>query len=139
MGQGKRGPLADAFEKIVWLILDAIPSKVHRAPLSHAAVAAGVAFDKMRLLRGEPTSITDDHGDLTARVLASPEARLAACRLLESIGAGADDPGRAGMDPQQGPPTQPASPQPSQPEATGRGGGGLPPPDDFHAPPPRQE
>jgi transposase-like protein len=61
--QRKRGPMADALVAVAWRLLDAIPQKIKKAPLNQTAVALGIALDKARLLRGEPTSITS--GEVT--------------------------------------------------------------------------
>jgi len=48
--------LAGKFESIAHRIVDAMPGKIGDANLAQAATAAGIAVDKMRLLRGEATS-----------------------------------------------------------------------------------
>jgi transposase-like protein len=58
MGDQKRGPMADALLEVAWKLLDSIPAKIRQAPLNQTATAMGIALDKARLLRGEPTSIT---------------------------------------------------------------------------------
>ena len=49
----KRGSLADKFENLAHLIVDAMPSKIERATLSQCAVSSGIATDKAIRLRGE--------------------------------------------------------------------------------------
>ena len=58
--QEKKGTLADAIEGVAWKLLDALPGKVPDADLRQTATALGIAIDKMRLLREQPTSITSD-------------------------------------------------------------------------------
>ena len=57
LGNRKTADMAAALEDVAWKLLDAIPGKVEKAPLNHTATALGIAIDKARLLRGEPTSI----------------------------------------------------------------------------------
>lgn len=57
--QGKKGPMADALDAIAWKILDSLPGKIASAPLAQSMTALGIAIDKARLLRGEPTDITE--------------------------------------------------------------------------------
>jgi transposase-like protein len=60
IGQRKKGPLADVFEGIVWQLLGSItPEKMAAATLQQLATAAGIAVDKMQLLRGKPTGVTE--------------------------------------------------------------------------------
>jgi transposase-like protein len=49
----KRGSLADKFESLAHLIVDAMPSKIEKATLSQCAVSSGIATDKAIRLRGE--------------------------------------------------------------------------------------
>src|SRR4029453_14823292 len=53
---GKKPDMADALEAVAWKLIEALPGKVARASLSQTAVAAGIAIEKMRLLREPPTS-----------------------------------------------------------------------------------
>ena len=53
--------LGDMFERVVREAVAAITTeKLADAPVHHLTTAAGTAFDKMRLARGEATAITDD-------------------------------------------------------------------------------
>jgi hypothetical protein len=63
MGERKSGSMADALEGVAWKLLDALPGKVEKASLSHTATAMGIAIDKCRLLRGEPTAINRQEMD----------------------------------------------------------------------------
>jgi transposase-like protein len=49
----KRGSLADKFENLAHLIVDAMPAKIGKATLSQCAVSSGIATDKAIRLRGE--------------------------------------------------------------------------------------
>jgi hypothetical protein len=53
----KKRDMADELERVAWLIIDSLPSKIKKAPLSQASTSMGIAIDKFRLLRNEPTSI----------------------------------------------------------------------------------
>lgn len=64
MADEKKPDMATALDVVAWKLLDAIESKIGAAPLNQTAVAMGIAIDKARLLRGQPTEITD----ATARV-----------------------------------------------------------------------
>lgn len=50
--------LATRFEKAAELFINLAVKKARKAPFNHLTTAAGIAVDKMQLLRGEPTSIT---------------------------------------------------------------------------------
>jgi transposase len=61
MSDEKKLPLADAFEALSRQLLDGItPEKIKRTGVKDLATSAGIAVDKMQLLRGEPTEITDE-------------------------------------------------------------------------------
>jgi transposase-like protein len=83
-GERKKGPMADALEAVAWKLLDSIPEKIARAPLNQTATALGIALDKARLLRGEPTNITQDLAGLSDdeldRRIADVEGRIAAAQ-----------------------------------------------------------
>lgn len=53
----KRGKMGDAFEEAAYLYLGIAQDKAHEAPFNHLMTGAGIAVDKMRLLRDEPTTI----------------------------------------------------------------------------------
>lgn len=116
MADRKKGDMAAALERIAWALLDALPGKIDKAPLNHATVALGIAIDKARLLRGEPTEIRrDEFPGLSESVARDPVAALAAATLLERVTAGPDDPGRAGLAREPGAVGLPAPPDPPQP------------------------
>jgi len=52
--------LADRLDEIAHLCCDAIPGKIEKAALSQVSVSLAIAVDKMRLLRDQPTAITQD-------------------------------------------------------------------------------
>lgn len=60
LGEEKKADLADRLEAIAWKLAEAIPDKIDAAPLNQTAVALGIAIDKARLLRGQPTNINDN-------------------------------------------------------------------------------
>jgi transposase-like protein len=53
--------LADKLEGIAQRIADAMPDKIEKAGLQQCAVSLGITVEKMRLLREQPTQISDDH------------------------------------------------------------------------------
>ena len=55
----KKGHLADECEEIAWRLAQAMPEKIGKASLSQMATSFGIMIDKMQLLRGLPTSITE--------------------------------------------------------------------------------
>jgi len=57
MGQQKRQELADRLEGLAHRLVDAIPGKIADSDLKQLSVSLGIAVDKMRLLREQPTSI----------------------------------------------------------------------------------
>jgi hypothetical protein len=61
----KKQSLADRLEALAHTLIDALPGKVTDASLQQAATSLGIAVDKMRLLRGEPTSIQESRQELT--------------------------------------------------------------------------
>jgi len=54
-----KGELADKAERVAHLIIDAAPDKIGDAGLSQSMVSFGIAVDKMRVLREQPSSITE--------------------------------------------------------------------------------
>lgn len=68
----KEKNLADKFEDLANALVDAAFNKIDRANLAQTIAAAGIAVEKMRLLRGESTSISEtrDLGAFTDRDLA---------------------------------------------------------------------
>lgn len=54
----KAQSLADKFENAAHTFIDLAVKKAKKAPVNHLATAAGIAVDKMQLLRGQPTNIT---------------------------------------------------------------------------------
>lgn len=93
--QEKKAELSELFEDIARDILQAAPKKIDDASLKDAMVAAGVAVDKMQLLKGKPTEITESRAD----------PATTAARISELLVAGRD---RASLP---------------QPDARGAGGG----------------
>ena len=60
LGHQKRGELAEALADVAWRLAGAIPSKLDAANLQQVAVSLGIVIDKMQLLKGMPTAITED-------------------------------------------------------------------------------
>ncbi len=91
IGHQKREDLADRLEDLAHRLMDAVPGKVAQADLKGLGVCLGIAVDKMRLRREQPTSI-EGH-DL------SDEQRHARLRELaeraQARSLGLPDPGRA--------------------------------------------
>jgi transposase-like protein len=71
----KKECLADRLEVVARQLVDLIPEKAKDAELREVAVAFGIAVDKMRLLREQPTTISRS-ADLT------DEERLARLKQL---------------------------------------------------------
>jgi transposase-like protein len=59
LGNIKKIDLAQRLEEIARELADAMPDKIERANLQQVATSMAIAIDKMQLLRGAPTSITD--------------------------------------------------------------------------------
>ena len=57
IGHEKKQGLADRLEGLAHRLVDAIPGKIAEADLKQLSVSLGIALDKMRLLREQPTSI----------------------------------------------------------------------------------
>jgi transposase-like protein len=55
----KNAELASRFEQIVLRALQLLPEKLESAPVNQLITAAGIAVDKMLLLRNQPTQITE--------------------------------------------------------------------------------
>lgn len=92
-GHEKKLDMATALENVAWKLLDAIPDKIAKAPLNQTATAMGIAIDKARLLRGQPTQITQhDLAQLTDdeldRRIKEAEARLVTLEAGESVPSG---------------------------------------------------
>ncbi len=89
--QGKKADLADRLEDLAHQLADAIPGKIPTADLKQLGVSLGIAVDKMRLLREQPTSI--EAHDL------SDDEKLARLRQLaeraQARSLGLPDPGGA--------------------------------------------
>lgn len=109
MGERKKGPMADRLEEIAWQLLEAIPGKIDGATLATTATAMGIAIDKARLLRGEPTAIEETRN----------AARLA---LLRERYASLDDPNASHDNGHDASPDAPAD----APAGPGGGAGGQP-------------
>lgn len=74
--QEKRIDLAQSLEDVAYKLVEAMPGKISEANLQQIATSAGIAIDKMRLLRGEATVITAEASRL----------REAADKLAEKYG-----------------------------------------------------
>lgn len=72
--------LTEELERVAYALVRAIPDKIHEASLNHVSVSLGIAIDKLRLLRGEATEVTEVRGSDAKRELADRLARLAADR-----------------------------------------------------------
>lgn len=121
-----RGSMADALERIAWLILDALPEKIEKANLQQAATSAAIAIDKARLLRGEPSSITStvtNGVDISATIRSDPEACRHAVELLGRLTGRAPESRRIGLVGEPGPVGEPAALDAPESDAPGRGGG----------------
>lgn len=94
-GEQKRGTMAEELERVAWKLLGSIEGKIESAPLSHTATAMGIAIDKARLLRGQPTTITqhDERRSIVAAVLHDPAACDAVTSALERFTCGESQPG----------------------------------------------
>jgi transposase-like protein len=55
----KKSDLAQRLEEIARELADAMPDKIQAATLQQVATSMAIAIDKMQLLRGAPTSISD--------------------------------------------------------------------------------
>jgi transposase-like protein len=85
----KKADLAARFEQIAWRCLSSVtPEKLAAAPVNHLMTAAGIATDKMRLLRGEPTAIAEHGVALDFRKLTDEQLR----QWEEILRVGAADP-----------------------------------------------
>jgi transposase-like protein len=87
---GKREDLADRLEALAHTLLDSVAGKIHDANLSNVSVSMGIAIDKMRLLREQPTSITaaltdDERADRVAALLDRARARRDGRAALRAI------------------------------------------------------
>lgn len=89
--QEKREGLAERLEALAHRLVDVIDKKADTATARDAATAMGIAVDKMRLLREQPTSINrDDHltDDERAAGVAALGDRLRARRAGQPDPAG---------------------------------------------------
>jgi transposase-like protein len=78
----KRGTLSEALGALAWQLIGAIPKKIADASLQHTTVSLGIVIDKMQLLEGKPTSITDDAS------LSDEQRALGVLALLEQARIG---------------------------------------------------
>jgi transposase-like protein len=69
--QEKKEGLSERLEALAHLGIDALtPERLATAPVRDVATAVGIAIDKARLLRGEPTAINENRQeDVRARIL----------------------------------------------------------------------
>lgn len=72
----KKGDLADRLEEVAHQLVDVMPGKLDEAPLREVAVALGIAVEKMRLLRGQATSLAGKADELTDEELERKIAEL---------------------------------------------------------------
>jgi hypothetical protein len=84
--------MADALEALAWKLISAMPQKIKKASLLQVATAAGIAIDKMRLLREHSSSIagrdmSDDERLTRLRELVE-RARRRRLGLSDADGAG---------------------------------------------------
>ena len=91
-GNNKKGDMADALEALAWKLISAMPQKIKKASLAQVATAAGIAIDKMRLLREHSSSIagrdmSDDERLTRLRELVE-RARRRRLGLSDADGAG---------------------------------------------------
>jgi transposase-like protein len=77
-------------QEVAWKLAGAIEGKIDAASLQHTAVALGIVIDKLQLLQGKPTSITDDRTATDAELDRELATALAAAR--ESLATGATVP-----------------------------------------------
>ena len=74
----KQEDLAKKLENQAHLYLDLAAGKAAEAPFNHLMTGAGIAIDKMQLLRGQPTNITE-----------SVERQELVCILQSALSSGA--------------------------------------------------
>lgn len=67
--KAQRQPMADILEDLLYKMAGHMDDAVQDAPLHHLATAYGIAFDKLRLLRGEST----DNNALKIQVVYDPD------------------------------------------------------------------
>jgi hypothetical protein len=80
LGPEKEAELERILERLASALATSIFDKIDGAALNHAAVALGIVIDKLRLLKGEATEVTEVRGSDAKRELAERLARLAAER-----------------------------------------------------------
>lgn len=56
----KKGELSDRLDALAHLVMDGIAEKLPEASFAQSMTGLGIAVDKMRLLREQPTEIVDD-------------------------------------------------------------------------------
>ncbi len=76
LGDKKKRDLADELEHLAHAIVGIMPDKMDTANFQHLAVALGITIDKLRLLKGEATEVTEVRGSDAKRELAERLARL---------------------------------------------------------------
>lgn len=107
MAEEKKAPLADLFELFVSRVLSlTTDADIQGATLRDRFTAAGIAIDKARLLRGEPTAISEERED----------GRVAEFRKRYAAVLGGDAPADPGTD--YGPEPVPAAPDAHGPPDT---------------------
>jgi hypothetical protein len=100
MGGEKKEQLVDRMDKIVHQLLDVIPDKIPEANLTQLSTAYGIMYDKIRLERGQPTSITESSVDECFRRLlqladAAKQRRL---EVSNASGTGGNGPAHSEAD-----------------------------------------
>lgn len=82
----KRGDLRDRLEEIAHRIVDVIPDKLQSASVQQLATTLGIVVDKMQILAGKPTVITEP------QLLPPEERRRRIDELITKRGIGAAEP-----------------------------------------------
>jgi len=95
LGDRKKEEMADSLRGIAWRLLESMPEKIPKASLKDTAIAFGIAVEKARLLRDEPTEIHEQRDNERERL------------FRERYGAAHDAAAGAGVDGQPQPPDPP--------------------------------
>lgn len=92
-----KGDMEKAFESAAWQFLGYAMGKAEKAAFNHLMTGAGIAFDKMRLLRGEPTTINENENrnvNIDVARLTREEQQALALLLEKATPDGTDGPER---------------------------------------------
>jgi transposase-like protein len=76
LGDRKKVDLSEKLEEIAYKLADAVEGKIPEANLQHVATSLGIAIDKLRLLRGEATDISEVRSSDAKRELADRLTKL---------------------------------------------------------------